>query len=58
LAKAKITVTITREIEFDPEYYDTTEQMLAEEIRYADELFHEWIESEDVKFETKGELIG
>jgi hypothetical protein len=61
MAKAKVTVTITKEVEFNPEYYPenyTPEQMLAEEIYFADDMFHEWVDSNKVSFETKGELIG
>jgi len=60
MAKALITVTITREIEYDPDFYETDlseEEFLQEEIKYADNLFHEWIEADGVKFFTEGKLI-
>jgi len=58
--KAKITVTITRVIdldlynEFEPE--KTNEERLDAELQYAENLFHEWINAEDVEWETKGEF--
>jgi hypothetical protein len=61
MKKIVITVTITREIEIDPEFYDsnaTDEQILQEEIQYAENLFHEWTEADNVQWKTEGKLVG
>jgi hypothetical protein len=58
--KIKVQVIVTREIEIDPSVYpegSTDEQILQSEISYADDLFHEWAASDDVVFETKGEIL-
>ncbi|WP_088832706.1 hypothetical protein [Paenibacillus tyrfis] len=43
--KAVITVTITKEVELNPQDYGTEsrEDMLQMEIQYAGNLLHEWI---------------
>lgn len=58
--KAKITVTVTREIDLDNDCYDpdsTYEERLRDEIQYADNLFHEWISVDDAQWNTDGELL-
>lgn len=58
--KIKVTVTITREMEINREYYPnghTDEEILADEIRYSEDLFHEWLEGEIMNWDHKGEII-
>lgn len=58
--KARITVTVTRIVDLSEDYYDsdsTVDERLRDEIQYADNLFHEWIEGNGVEFKTEGSLI-
>jgi hypothetical protein len=60
MKKAIITITITREVSLDPSIYDrdmTDEEMLADEIRFAEDLPHEFMDLDDVVWKTTGELI-
>jgi len=62
MKKAKVTVTITRIINLDPDIFNylenaTPEAMLAEEIRYAEDFPHDWMEENNVQWKTTGEII-
>lgn len=60
MKKIVVTVTITREVEIDSDIYGTDmteEQILQEEIQYAEDLFHEWVEADNIQWKTEGKLI-
>ncbi|MNJ61513.1 hypothetical protein D3C77_573060 [compost metagenome] len=60
MREAEVKITITRRVKLDPEIYGadaTTESMLADEIRYAEELPHEWMDSDDAEWITEARLL-
>ncbi|GJM72972.1 hypothetical protein HMSSN036_51880 [Paenibacillus macerans] len=60
MKKAEVKITIRRIIDLNPEIYGpdaTPESMLADEIRYAEELPHEWMDADNVEWKTEAWLI-
>lgn len=60
MREAEVKITITRIIKLDPEIYGadaTTESMLADELRYAEELPHEWMDSDGSEWMTEARLL-
>lgn len=62
--KAEIKITITRVIELNEkearEIYgpnNTPESILVEEIRFAEELPHEFMDAENVEWKTEGRIL-
>jgi hypothetical protein len=59
LQKARITVTITKDVDLNPELYytDSVEDMLTMAIQYADNMLHEFISEGIIKVYAEGKLI-
>lgn len=58
--KAEMKITITRIIELDPSAYNnasTPEEILKQEIQFAEDLPHEWMDSEDTVWTTSARLL-
>lgn len=59
MQKAKITLTITKEVELNPEWYytESVEDMLNMAIQQADNMPHEFIADGDINVYVEGKLI-